>query len=121
MKHRIALLALLATGFLSSAFAGEVDVVEARAEKAPDGSYTFNVTLRHADEGWKHYADRWEILTPDNEVIATRVLHHPHVKEQPFTRGLSGVVIPSGITQVIIRGHDSVHGYKGRTYALKIR
>jgi len=33
---------------------------------------------------------------------------------QPFTRSLSGVQIPDGIKQVVVRGHDSVHGYGGK-------
>jgi hypothetical protein len=41
------------------------------------------VTVRHADEGWEHYADCWEVLTLDGEVLATRELAHPHDNEQP--------------------------------------
>jgi len=36
------------------------------------------------------------------------------VNEQPFTRSLSGVKLPAGIKQVVIRGHDSVHGFGGK-------
>ena len=68
-------------------------------------------TLRHADEGWDHYANRWEVLAPDGGVLATRTLRHPHVDEQPFTRALRGVHIPADVTRVRIRAHDSVHGY----------
>jgi len=38
---------------------------------------------------------------------------HPHENEQPFTRSLSGVVIPEGITEVTLRAKDSVHEYGG--------
>jgi hypothetical protein len=48
------------------------------------GVYRFSVTVRHADEGWDHYADRWEVLTSDGTLLATRTLYHPHVNEQPF-------------------------------------
>lgn len=78
------------------------------------GGYRFDVTLRHADTGWDHYADAWEVLGPDGTVLAKRVLLHPHVDEQPFTRSLAGVKIPAGIARVRIRAHDSVHGYGGR-------
>ena len=47
-----------------------------------------------ADSGWDHYANRWEVLEPEGQVIATRTLLHPHVDEQPFTRSLSGIHIP---------------------------
>lgn len=97
--------------------AGEVDVVDAVAEC--DDSCDFHVTLQHADEGWKHYANRWEVLTPAGKIIATRVLVHPH-SPAPFTRSLSGVKIPAGVSEVIVRGHDLVHAYGGKQMTLKI-
>lgn len=92
-----------------------VDVALERA-----GTYRFSVTVRHADEGWKHYADRWDVLAPDGKVLGTRVLLHPHVNEQPFTRSLSGVAIPDGISQVTIRAGDSKHGYGGAALEVAI-
>lgn len=71
----------------------------------------FHVTLLHADEGWEHYANRWEVLSVDDTIIATRVLHHPHEHEQPFTRSLTEVGIPKGTTRIKVRGHDNVDGY----------
>lgn len=119
MRMIIALLALLVSA--GPAFAGEVDVVDAKVSKAADGSYRFDVTLRHADEGWEHYADAWDVVGPDGTVLATRVLYHPHVDEQPFTRSLSGVEIPADVTQVVIRGHDKVHGYGGAESTVSLR
>ena len=72
-------------------------------------SYTFSVTVAHADSGWKHYADKFEVLAADGTVLETRILYHPHVDEQPFTRGLGNVQIPAGIAQVIVRASDNVH------------
>ena len=43
------------------------------------------VTVQHADTGWDHYADAWEVLAPDGTVLGTRTLLHPHTDEQPFT------------------------------------
>ena len=97
--------------------AGEVDVVDARAVPGADG-WTFHVTLKHADRGWEHYADAWEVLSPDDRLLAKRTLYHPHVNEQPFTRSLSHVQVPEGTPWVLIRGHDKVHGYGGRTIRL---
>lgn len=93
--------------------AGEANVVAVDALRAPDGTWRFDVTVRHADEGWDHYADAWQVLAPDGSVLATRKLLHPHVGEQPFTRSLSGVRIPDGLAEVRIRAHDSVHGNGG--------
>ena len=96
------------------ALAGEVDVIDVKMQKQ-GSSYRFDVTLKHDDTGWDHYANRWEVLSPDGTILATRVLAHPHVNEQPFTRSLSGVEVPKGISTVEIRGHDSMHFYGGKT------
>lgn len=97
-----------------SVTAGEVDVVDVKAERQSDGNWRFSVTLLHDDEGWDHYADRWDVVGPDGTVYGERILAHPHVNEQPFTRSLSGVSIPPGVTEVTIRGNDSVHGLGGK-------
>jgi hypothetical protein len=103
-------LALLPCLSLASAVrAGEADVAAAEASCDGDSVCRFSVTVRHADEGWDHYADRWQVLTESGEILATRVLRHPHVNEQPFTRDLPGVKVPGEIRRVRIRAHDSVH------------
>ena len=81
---------------LAAAAAGEADVIEAKANKQSNGTWRISATVRHADTGWDHYANRFEVLAPDGTVLGTRVLLHPHVDEQPFTRSLSGVEIPDG-------------------------
>ena len=122
IKNKIVLLATLILvafnpGPVSS---GEADVVSVKAARDADGSYRFEVTVRHADAGWEHYADRWEVLAPDGSKLGTRVLLHPHDAEQPFTRGLSAVRIPSGIKEVILRAHDSRHEYGGKEFRLSL-
>jgi hypothetical protein len=100
--------------------ASEADVVNAEVIRGDDGSFTFNVTVQHADEGWNHYADHWLILDMDEQVIAARKLMHPHVKEQPFTRSLSYIQIPDEVTKVTIRAHCSVDNYSGKNMVIKI-
>jgi hypothetical protein len=111
----VTILGILVISLLQPALilAGEADVVGVKASAGKDVTWSFSVTVRHDDEGWDHYADRWEVLGPDGEVLATRVLYHPHVEEQPFTRSLGGVKIPKGVKEVVIRAHDLVHGYGG--------
>ena len=46
-------------------------------------------------------------------MLGTRVLQHPHVEEQPVTRTLEGLTLPSSVDRVRIRAHDSVHGFGG--------
>jgi hypothetical protein len=99
--------------------AGEADVI--KVEAFPVGAeWSFNVTVEHADTGWDHYADKWDVVAPDGSVLATRVLYHPHVDEQPFTRSLGGVAVPEGVTEVILRAHDSVHGYGGKEMRVRL-
>ena len=75
---------------------------------------------RHGDTGWDHYADNFEVLAPDGTLLARRVLYHPHVNEQPFTRSADGVDVPAGITNVIVRAHDKVHGYGKGSVTIKL-
>ena len=103
--------ALLAAG---TALAGEADVEAVEVTPQSGGTYRFDVTVRHADEGWEHYADRWDVVGEDGTLLGTRVLHHPHVDEQPFTRSASGIAVPDGATHVVVRAHDKVHGPGGR-------
>lgn len=100
-------------------WAGEADVVNVVVEKT-GASYLFDVTVAHKDVGWDHYTDKWEIVGLGDNVLATRTLHHPHVNEQPFTRGLSGVMIDSAVKNVIVRAHDSVHGYGGKEFSVTL-
>ena len=95
------------------AAAGEADVVGVEVKRESAGTYRFDVTVAHADEGWDHYADAWDVVAPDGTVLGTRVLLHPHENEQPFTRSLGGVAIPDGIDRVTLRAKDSVHDYGG--------
>lgn len=126
MKYLSALFLLFAPVFTlllifitGTAIAGEADVVAVEATQT-GATYRFDVTLRHDDDSWEHYANRWEILAPDGSILATRVLAHPHINEQPFTRSLSGVKIPAGTNQVKIRAHDSVHAFGGETIVVDL-
>ena len=98
------------------------DVVGATAtQSVSDGTWTFSVTVSSPYEtGWDKYADAWEVRGNDGAVYGTRLLLHPHVDEQPFTRSLSGVVIPQDVTEVVIAARDSVAGYCGDEFTLEL-
>lgn len=81
------------------------------AKQATDGTWRFDVTIAHPDTGWDHYADGWRVLDMDGNELGMRVLHHPHVEEQPFTRSLSGVRIPAGTTHVKVQARDNPGGW----------
>jgi len=103
------------------AAAGEVDVVGVNVVKSQAGVYRFEVTLSHADEGWSHYADRWQVVDDQGRALGTRVLLHPHVNEQPFTRG-KRITLPDGAAPatVTVRAHDKVHGWGGRELVVEL-
>ena len=114
---------VLFTGMLlisTAAYAGEADVVEVDVKRTAEHIYFFKVTVLHADEGWDHYANKWDVVAPDGSVLGTRTLYHPHVDEQPFTRSLSDVKIPESITEVTVRAHDLVHEYGGETVKVAV-
>ncbi|MEE8189935.1 MAG: hypothetical protein V3T80_12060 [Kiloniellales bacterium] len=116
-----AILAVLAAALVGRpTTAGEADVVKAQAVPGGGGSWRFHVTVAHDDKGWDHYADKWDVVGPDGTLLGTRVLLHPHEKEQPFTRSLGGVNIPKGVEEVTLRAHDSEHGYGGNEVTVKL-
>ena len=100
MIKKISLISLLFVA--NNIFANEVKIVDVKASCDDNKICSFNVMLKHDDKGWNHFANKWEIYTPDNKLLATRTLHHPHVNEQPFTRGISSVKIPKGLDRVLI-------------------
>ncbi len=110
MINKNLLMVLSTLLMLSTTNAGEVSVTAVKVNCNAQRVCDFAVTLSHADSGWEHYANRFEILSPDKKVLGTRVLHHPHVNEQPFTRSLSGVKVPPALKTVWVQGHDNVHG-----------
>ena len=114
--------ALLGAGLLSASAvaAGEADVLEVEISHSGGDRYRVTATVRHADAGWDHYADEWRVVAPDGAVLGTRTLHHPHETEQPFTRSLGGVEIPSGVSEVTIEARDNVHGRGGKTVTVEV-
>ena len=95
--------------------AADADVESVRATQTGDNTWSFSVTVRHPDTGWEDYADGWDVVLPDGTVANpdpstpfTRLLIHPHVTEQPFTRNQSNILIPGDVTEVRVRAHDLI-------------
>lgn len=107
MKQYGLLLMILLPGLI---YADQAIIRHAEFEQQA-ASWTVSVTLQHADTGWDHYADGWRVVTADGKVLGHRTLYHPHVNEQPFTRNLSGISIPTGVNTVFVEAHDKVHGW----------
>ena len=118
-KYISGLFLILLASVSSTVLAGQAEIIDVRVSNNQD-SFRFDVTLKHDDTGWDHYADGWEVISPAGDVLGKRVLAHPHVNEQPFTRSLSGVRIPQGFNTVSIRAHDSVHGYNEKMFVVDL-
>lgn len=116
IKYKLAVLSLLLS---TSLLAGEADVVDVKITAIGSGKFRIDATLTHADEGWDHFANRWDVIAPDGTVLGSRVLAHPHVDEQPFTRSLT-LDIPANIAQVTIAANDSVHELGGKTMSIEV-
>lgn len=99
--------------FFGSVYAGPADVVGVKVSETAPNTFRFDVTVKHGDEGWDHYADRWDVVAPDGTVLGTRILHHPHVEEQPFTRS-DVIKVPASVKSVTVRAGDKVHGLGGK-------
>jgi len=87
------------------------DVLTAQVTGA-ENVYQFNVQVSSPDTGCEQYADWWEVLSEDGQLLYRRVLLHSHVSEQPFTRS-GGPVPVDATTNVIVRAHMNNGGYGG--------
>lgn len=119
MRH-IFLTAILALSTLASAAFADDPVIEKVTAKKVGMGWKFDVTISHPDTGWDHFADGWEVQDGDGNVLGFRQLMHPHVQEQPFTRSLSGVIVPDGVRTVYIRARCSVDGWASEKVAVAL-
>ncbi|MEL6565068.1 MAG: hypothetical protein AAFQ59_11555 [Pseudomonadota bacterium] len=110
MKHLIPLLLIASPAIAEEPAIEAVDVTRTGTD-----TYRFSVTISHPDTGWDHYADGWRVLDMNGNELGMRVLFHPHVDEQPFTRSLDGVQIPAGTTQVQVQARDLPDGWNEGT------
>ena len=101
---------------------GDLDLREANvvdvAVEGRNGTYTFDVSLHHDDDGEDGYADWWQIERLDGTRLGRRDLLHAHSR-QPFTRSET-VDVPEGVDCVVVRGHDRTHRYGGLAAILRI-
>ncbi len=113
------LLCALVFGFSASGSAGEADIVDVKIFKSGQEKFRIDASVLHADTGWDHYANKFEVLDTEGNILGTRVLHHPHVNEQPFTRSLT-LTIPKSVTRVVVRAGDSQHDTGGKETTIDV-
>lgn len=85
-------------------------VTEVEVSTQNPGSYTFAVTIESPDTGCEQYANWWEVVTEEGELVYRRILAHSHIEEQPFERTGGPVEIEPDQT-VIVRSHMDPDGY----------
>jgi hypothetical protein len=112
--------------FASSVFASKFDldtysttlefaqVTHVLATQKSDGSWCFDTSVLHNDQGWEHYADGWEVLDLEGNKLGSRLLGHPHNNERPFTRSQCNIKIPLGVSKVAVRAKCNKHGFGGK-------
>jgi hypothetical protein len=128
MQHKtifaILAMALAPAGGFAQSFSSNLDyaqVLMVRVVETSPRVFMFDVSVRHNDTGWDHYADRWEVVDGrDGTVLGERVLLHPHENEQPFTRSQSGIRIPDGLEEVVVRAQCNVHGFGGKEVVVSL-
>jgi len=88
------------------------DVLSVQVTGSP-GAYQFGVEVSSPDTGCEQYADWWEVVSEDGQLLYRRILLHSHVDEQPFVRS-GGSVDISADTLVYVRAHMNTSGYGGQ-------
>jgi hypothetical protein len=91
------------------------DVVDVKVAASGNNRFDFDVTIASPYDSPQRYADAFRVLSMTGQPFGERKLLHDHADEQPFTRDLYGVSIPSGVRMVVIQARDQKYGYGGRT------
>ncbi|MBE9138214.1 hypothetical protein IQ254_13630 [Nodosilinea sp. LEGE 07088] len=98
----------------SDALARDLDAagaaVRAVSVTGEPGDYSFAVTVASPDTGCDRYADWWEVVSDDGQLLYRRILLHSHVDEQPFTRSGGPVPVQANET-ILVRAHMNDRGY----------
>ncbi len=109
-----ALSATAACGDASDRDRPVADVVSVAVTGGPQ-RWSFAVGVASPDTGCDRYADWWEVVTAEGELVHRRILAHSHVDEQPFVRR-GGPVEVAGDRQLWVRAHLRPGGYGGTAF-----
>jgi len=95
------------------------DVIDAELEQDGD-AYRLSATLSSPYDTPDRYADAFRAVAEDGTVLGVRELAHDHANEQPFTRSLTGLEIPDGVTRITVEGRDQAYGWGGDTVEVEV-
>lgn len=96
------------------------DVVEVEVTGSRD-QLSFAVTMTSSYDSPERYADGMRVRSADGKTVyGERELTHDHASEQPFTRSIDGVSIPSDVSEVVVEGRDQVSGWGGATQQVEV-
>lgn len=68
-------------------------------------------TLSHDDAGDYHFMDRWQVLTPDGDVLGEEAFITPRVQAPERITTLRDIRLPQGTREIRVRVHDTLHGW----------
>jgi len=107
---------IILLGLASFTYAETIQAnVTAVTTNGNEGAYRFSVTLKSTETGCEQYADWWEVLSEEGELLYRRILVHSHPDTQPFTRS-GGKVDIKASDVVYVRGHMNKVGYVGTVF-----
>ena len=90
------------------------DVLSVQVRASAAGVFDFDATISSPYDTRNRYADGFRVTTMSGEVLGERRLWHDHQGEQPFTRDLHSVKIPSDVRAVLVQARDQKYGYGGK-------
>lgn len=120
MQRRSLIAVALAMALPARAEQRHPDVVDVRVRARGNGVFDFDVTISSRYDTPQRYADAFRVTDGAGRAFGERILWHDHADEQPFTRDLYGVVIPAGVSEVVVQARDMRHGYGGRTMRVSL-
>jgi hypothetical protein len=99
----------------SSAAQQYPDVVGVQVQARGGNRFDFGVTISSPYDTPQRYADAFRVMSAAGQVFDERKLLHDHADEQPFTRDLYGVSVPTAIRVIVVQARDQKFGYGGKT------
>lgn len=91
------------------------DVVGVEISGERSAGLSFAVTISSPYDSPERYADGIRVRSADGTVFGETTLTHGHASEQPFTRSVTGVKVPDGVTEVVVEARDQANGWGGGT------